>query len=660
MTRLFAAALVDILNPLFVISLALFVTIGYALSLIMPVTIEVWRALFWLTLLLPLAGLSLRVYRNWHREERSSIASSWRVMLPLVPLLVLTLHLYAEFSATPLQVLSHGDIHSGYVYQILYRETPLENVFLAGFPANYYWLYHAYLAVLVKISFLSMGLVSSLVLVVSILSGVLWVAEIILLLKLAKPRTIYLGCMALAVYSALNLTGILSLIAHVIQAGDLPDMSKIAAMRVMLLDGADKRLFEAIDKMLDFNSMALGMVAFIAVFHACVKMLKDRLDLLSLVLISAGGLVAAAMQQVVVLYIVVAILGALLLTAAYYALQRNNSLGAIRDIVREIIGTVSPLSLSTWFGISVLLALPMLKYINDISYSSQQSIKFGISGHNNIGMIVAAFALLLPFFFIQWFCVLKRENVQELYIQFCATLALALTSVLALPDWNQYKGVYCLAIVIAFPALFVVRRWQISETSCWRRIGWTIATIFIFLALSKVIYSGYFFVVGEIYGNYPDFEYNGIHIEYDNEVEQRRAAYYWIRDHTPVDSVVIYPLYAFKFSNTMHERAPYLKRLESFHVGSQQAYEQRVGEQERFYDESMAVDDYLQLLRKMESELPGRTLYAVVKDSEVSKQVMQGRGTELVFAHETEGANVYLLSPASEALVSGQAELESE
>ncbi len=649
MTRLIAAAIVDIVNPLFVISLALFVSIGYAFTLIMPVTIEVWRALFWLTLLLPLAGLSLRFHRNWQHEERSSRASSWRVMLPMVPLLVLTLHLYAEFSATPLQVLSHGDIHSGYLYQILYRETPLENVFLAGFPANYYWLYHAYLAVLVKISSLSMGLVSSLVLVVAIFSGVLWVAQIILLLQLAKPRTVYLGCIALAVYSALNLTGVLSLIAYVIQAGDLPDMSKIAAMRVMLLEGADKRLFEAIDKMLDFNSMALGMVAFIAVFHACVKILRDRIDLLSLVLISAGGLVAAAMQQVVVLYIVVAILGGLVLTAAYYALQRRNSLGAIRDTVREILGAVSPLSLSTWFGMSVLLALPMLKYINDISYSAQQSIRFGISGHNNIGMIVAAFALLLPFFFIQWFFVLKRENVQELYIQFCATLALALTSVLALPDWNQYKGVYCLAIVIALPAWFVVRRCQISETSLWRRVGRTIATIIIFLALSKVIYSGYFIFVGEIYGNFRGFEYSGFHIEYNDDVEKRRAAYYWIRDHAPVDSVVIYPLYAFKFSNTLHERAPYVKRLESFHVGSQEAYEQRVGEQESFFDERTTVDDHLQLLRKMENELPGRTFYAVVKDSEVSKQVMQGRGSELVFEHETEGANVYLLNPASEA-----------
>ncbi len=48
--------------------------------------------------------------------------------------------------------------------------------------------------------------------------------------------------------------------------------------------------------------------------------------------------------------------------------------------------------------------------------------------------------------------------------------------------------------------------------------------------------------------------------------------------------------------------------LRRVHVATVSAYEQRVVEQERFYDESMAVDDYLQLLRKMESELPGRTL----------------------------------------------------
>ena len=89
--------------------------------------------------------------------------------------------------------------------------------------------------------------------------------------------------------------------------------------------------------------------------------------------------------------------------------------------------------------------------------------------------------------------------------------------------------------------------------------------------------------------------------------------------------------------------------LRRVHVATVSAYEQRVGEQESFFDERTTVDDHLQLLRKMESELPGRTFYAVVKDSEVSKQVMQGRGSELVFEHETEGANVYLLNPASGA-----------
>ena len=54
--RLLTTLVVDILNPTLVISLALFVSVGYILTLLMPVTIEIWLAVFCLTLLLPLAG----------------------------------------------------------------------------------------------------------------------------------------------------------------------------------------------------------------------------------------------------------------------------------------------------------------------------------------------------------------------------------------------------------------------------------------------------------------------------------------------------------------------------------------------------------------------------------------------------------------------------
>ncbi len=55
--RMFSAAIIDILNPQIVISLALIVSVGYILTLLMPANIVDWQVLFWLTLILPLAGL---------------------------------------------------------------------------------------------------------------------------------------------------------------------------------------------------------------------------------------------------------------------------------------------------------------------------------------------------------------------------------------------------------------------------------------------------------------------------------------------------------------------------------------------------------------------------------------------------------------------------
>ena len=55
--RMFSAAIIDILNPQIVISLALIVSVGYILTLLMPANIVDWQVLFWLTLILPMAGL---------------------------------------------------------------------------------------------------------------------------------------------------------------------------------------------------------------------------------------------------------------------------------------------------------------------------------------------------------------------------------------------------------------------------------------------------------------------------------------------------------------------------------------------------------------------------------------------------------------------------
>ena len=647
--RLLTTLVVDILNPTLVISFALFVSVGYIVTLLMPVTIEIWLAVFCLTLLLPLPGLVVLAGRKWKKNEISAKRFSWRVLLPLVPLLVLAPSFYVEFTSPPFQLMSHGDIHSSYVYQLLYGVTPPEHAFLAGFPANYYWLFHALLATLVKITSLSLGQVSSMVLVAAIFSGLMWLAQILVLLRLAKPRTIYLGCLTLAAYCALNLTGFISLSAYVLSAGELPDLSSIGAMRVMLLDGADHRLFSTIDKMLELSSMTLGMTAFLAVLYSCVRMLVGKLDLLLLILISAGGLLSTAVQQVVTLYIVVVLLAGVVLTVAIYALRKQNGFGASAIVFRDILGGFSPFLILLWFAFSASLALPLLKYIRDLNYNSIGAIRFGLLGNNNIAMIIAGFALLLPFYFVQWFYVLKRENRLELYFQVCTTLALGVTTVLALPHWNQYKGAYCLSVVIAISTLFVLRMWQQSDSKLWRYFGWMLAMAFFVLVIMKLIYLGYFYVEGEIHKEIDGIEYDGIHIEYHSEIlDQRTAAYFWIRDNSPYDAVVVTPLYISRFSNVVYERLPFVKRNQYIFTSNIDAYDYRVQQLSIFYDDGTTDDEYKKLLSDMESQLPGIPFYAVVKDTEVGQQTMLERRAKLVYNDQNNEANVYLLNPDSE------------
>ena len=82
--RLCVIAVVDILNPLLLISLALFVSVGYIVTLLTPVNIDIWTNLLIASVITPAIPLTLRAGRIW-RNETTDIRScvSWRVLLPL-------------------------------------------------------------------------------------------------------------------------------------------------------------------------------------------------------------------------------------------------------------------------------------------------------------------------------------------------------------------------------------------------------------------------------------------------------------------------------------------------------------------------------------------------------------------------------------------------
>ena len=74
-------------------------------------------------------------------------------------------------------------------------------------------------------------------------------------------------------------------------------------------------------------------------------------------------------------------------------------------------------------------------------------------------------------------------------------------------------------------------------------------------------------------------------------------------------------------------------------------YNERVYDLELIYNEKTGAEEYRQLILRLEDELPDRPFYAVIKDAEVEQAVMKQRGATLVYQHESDGGNVYLVNP---------------
>ena len=141
----------------------------------------------------------------------------------------------------------------------------------------------------------------------------------------------------------------------------------------------------------------------------------------------------------------------------------------------------------------------------------------------------------------------------------------------------------------------------------------------------------------------PGLDYDGDHIIHLKNRANRYDAFYWVRDNSPPDAVIIIPLDSFMYANVLLERQLYIKREQLYYTENLPGYHQRVRQLQRFYRNDMSPDQIFYMYRNVARNFPDRPIYVVVKDSEVSPEVMAGRDAELVFEHEEDGANVYRL-----------------
>ena len=634
--------ILEVINPLFAISLALFVSVGYTLTLLMPMTIYLWQALLLPCTLIPFVWLSAGAYNRWKTSGTEEFSITWRVLLPLViPVLVVAPGLYAIVSSPTVQILSHPDLHFGYINQLLYGATPLENVFVAGHPANYFWLFHTYLAAIIKTTALRPPYVASIVNVLAVFSSFLWIGQTLVMLKLAKPRSLYLGLLVVFVFCSVNATGILSLLSHIASGTYVP-----GDLRLILLDGAHKHLHSALNKLTNISTMDLGIALFAAAFYSCLRILRGQIELRSLILVSACGILGLAAVQIAAVYIVVTLLGGLLVWATICLLRSTEKRATIRDLWRQLTGKIPAPVVLLYLVISLVLSIPLLKYNFDISYNTRGHTQFELFNQSNMAMLFGAFALLLPLFALQWLYVFKESNRSATFIQICGVLGLLLGSGLTITIENQYKGFYFSAIVLSISALFALQTLKNNDRKLWRYAGRATTIVLIGLVFARIIFVDYTLLNKGRTSPFKGFAYEDSHIIHTEDTAGRFEAFYWIRDNTSADALVISPLDTFIFASVLPERQFYVKQAQYTFAMNIQDYDRRARQLERFYRDDTGPEDYYYISRNMARNFPDRPVYAVVKDSEVSPAVMAGRNAELVFEHEGDGANVYRLNPS--------------
>ena len=511
------------------------------------------------------------------------------------------------------------------------------NVFLAG----YYWLYHAYLAVLVSITSLSTPTIGSIVNLLAILSSLLWIAQTLIALRLARPRTVYLGLLAILVYCSVNMTGVITLVGKIAEEENV-----LGTLRFMLLEGADRRLHSVLGKALNFNSMTLGLMFFSAALYATVQLVQRKYSLLALILISASGIAGLAIQQVAALYIVVVLLGGAFLTGLVSLVNAEGAFTHVSLKWRELVNNVNPVHLLLWLLLSICLSMPLLIYISRFTSVNNVGFALRFFSEANIAMLVAAMMLYLPFFLIQTVFAMRSRIIIEKFTMWCSILGLLLTSNLNFPDSNQYKGVFFLAILLALLTLFALNRLSKSSYRLLRYSTHVVISAFLILTFSRIVWINHFYIQK---ARHSQFDYEGTHLVFHAGDDDQMDASYWIRDHTPPDSVVIYPVQSYKYTNTFHERLPYVKKKQGWYVENIPAYDERVLRLSVFYSVDTSRDDYRRVLAEMENELPGRSLYAVVDNSVLAPDLMAQRSAVPVFAPEGSGTYVYQLNPGEGA-----------
>ena len=310
-------------------------------------------------------------------------------------------------------------------------------------------------------------------------------------------------------------------------------------------------------------------------------------------------------MPIIVVFLVPVLFGAVALTALVVRLTARR--GAAPDALhlRASLAALGNRRFIIWFLVSLALALPLLQYAGDLSYSSQDMIGFLPFNATNVKMSLAAQAplllLALPFLLV----LRRRKRSEHIFLLMSIAIGLFIALGAVAPDFNQYKAHFLLAMLVALAWLFTLSEIRLRGGTTWRRVGNTVMAALILLSFCNLLYAQYHVVARALWQHDP-VRFVGVGVKTDdlNKYGGRIPAYYWIAENTPANSIIILDRNLGSAANLYHERLSYVSRDSYFYIPSMPVYGQRIQEMGAFFDAQTRGEAYQALLESMQEGLP--------------------------------------------------------
>jgi hypothetical protein len=478
--------------------------------------------------------------RNWIRNNL--------LYLALAPILLLLLFLPS------LQIGYHGLFHSGYVYDILLRGLPPENVTLPGYPANDYWPYHVYLALIVTLFQVPPPFASALSNILLLGLSCLWVAAIWKRLQQDSAPAFYVLFPLLGA----NLFFFLNALLPPSFAPDL-------------------RLDISLTRFVNFNGFSVGILFFLVALFLALRVLANGLTLRDFYLLVALGGGALLFHATTGLYLFAVLAPTLLLTL-------------LPARKRLFPSTLSGRALLEWILLPALFLLPPALFLLRAADAMAVKTTFEFFNATDLASILVMTYPLAIFFFPAATRAWKTRDLPILFLSLLALWGFVLAFFLKLPDGNEYKFIYLSSAAYVLVAMTRVKE-IVSQPGTWRK------ALVIFLGLALVYNIGYgTWAFYDMYSHRHQSEitYQGIHVTL---AQDDFAPFVWIREHAPADTVVVAPFTSKDWNyEYFSERLPYVVAGHIYNEGLPETRARRL-QLEGLYDPARPVAERMEILR---------------------------------------------------------------